>query len=542
MKSISVQYQELKEGRITQHQFLRNARMLFPNFVTNHNSFDDSVKILKSKGLLNEGDAVKGTPDKAPSYDYPTQPGKYKKVVQKPEVDEQDGIYPATTLTDIPKEEVSKPIKSKNRPDGLEPAKDKDKKNEMKKIRIVKESKKRLTEAEQAKLKMSLGSVRKGGKWVLQYDIIDPNGEKRKIDFEIDKGKNIEKPGYGTAAYEAVLKGQDDKYNYNVNAQVVEKGADKPDIVVDEKSFKVASINENQVTAKQIQNKYNEMFGRNPQTTFADVAKALGVSESEIAIALFSPDLSKNLREDDDAAFNAMIEKAMEEEEAEKAIKSGFGIQDPLEEEVDVNNTPDEQALIKKLQQNPSLLQALKLIGMAAELDGSFNTLLNAMGLKNISKQQILAATRKALDANNSKDSNFTSKSTEKKSPSMNPIDAARRALPNTISSGASDLGKSSNRLRETIKKMVNKVMDEYEKGDESDKAPKVSQAINIVVNDVIDSIESNDIDLEFKSKDVEDILNNFQDKIGYRYSDEQFETIIDKAIEKLKEKRYNIK
>ena len=284
------------------------------------------------------------------------------------------------------------------------------------------------------------------------------------------------------------------------------------------------------------------MFGRNPQTTFADVAKALGVSESEIAIALFSPDLSKNLREDDDAAFNAMIEKAMEEEEAEKAIKSGFGIQDPLEEEVDVNNTPDEQALIKKLQQNPSLLQALKLIGMAAELDGSFNTLLNAMGLKNISKQQILAATRKALDANNSKDSNFTSKSTEKKSPSMNPIDAARRALPNTISSGASDLGKSSNRLRETIKKMVNKVMDEYEKGDESDKAPKVSQAINIVVNDVIDSIESNDIDLEFKSKDVEDILNNFQDKIGYRYSDEQFETIIDKAIEKLKEKRYNIK
>ena len=147
MKSISVQYQELKEGKLTQHQFLRNARMMFPNFVTNHNSFDDSVKILKNKGLLNEGNAVKGTPDKAPTYDYPTQPGKYMKVVQEPEVDEQDGIYPATTVTDIPKEEVSKPIKSKTRPDGLEPIKDKDTKNEMKKIRIVKESKKNLTEA-----------------------------------------------------------------------------------------------------------------------------------------------------------------------------------------------------------------------------------------------------------------------------------------------------------------------------------------------------------------------------------------------------------
>jgi hypothetical protein len=313
MKSISVQYQELKENKISKHQFLRNARMMFPNFVTNHNSFDDSVKILKNKGLLNEGDAVKGTPDKAPSYDYPTQPGKYMKVVQEPEVDEQDGIYPATTLTDIPKEEVSKPIKSKNRPDGLEPAKDKDKKNEMKKIRIVKESKKKLTENQ------------------------------------------------------------------------------------------------------------------------------------------------------DDAAFDAMIKKAMEEEEAEKAIKSGFGIYDPNEDKKPF---------------------------------------------------------RPKLDLGKSSEKFFS----QFRSP------------------GASGPGQSSNGLRETIKKMVNKVMDEYEKGDESDKAPKVSQAINIVVNDVIDSIESNDIDLEFKSKDVEDILNNFQDTIGYRYSDEQFETIIDKAIEKLKEKRYNIK
>jgi len=139
MKNISGQYQELLEGKMTQAQFLRNARAMFPNYVTNHNSFQDSVTILKQKGMLVEGDAVKGTPDKTPEYDYPTQPGKYKKVVQKPEVDEQDGIYPATTLTDIPKEEVSKPIKSKTRPDGLEDIKNNDTKNEMKKVKVVKE-------------------------------------------------------------------------------------------------------------------------------------------------------------------------------------------------------------------------------------------------------------------------------------------------------------------------------------------------------------------------------------------------------------------
>jgi len=138
MKNISLQYQDLQEGKMTRHQFLRNARMMFPNHVTQFNSFEDSVTILKSRGLLNEGNAVKGTPDKAPEYDYPTQPGKYMKVVQEPEVDEQDGIYPATTVTDIPKEEVSKPVKDKS--DGLEPIKPHDKKNEMKKIRIVKEN------------------------------------------------------------------------------------------------------------------------------------------------------------------------------------------------------------------------------------------------------------------------------------------------------------------------------------------------------------------------------------------------------------------
>jgi len=139
MKNISGQYQELLEGKMTQAQFLRNARAMFPNYVTNHNSFQDSVTILKQKGMLVEGDAVKGTPDKTPEYDYPTQPGKYKKVVQEPEVDEQDGIYPATTLTDIPKEEVCKPIKSKTRPDGLEDIKNNDTKNEMKKVKVVKE-------------------------------------------------------------------------------------------------------------------------------------------------------------------------------------------------------------------------------------------------------------------------------------------------------------------------------------------------------------------------------------------------------------------
>jgi len=166
---------------MNRHQFLRNARMMFPNHVTQFNSFEDSVKILKSKGLLNEGNAVKGTPDKAPTYDYPTQPGKYKKVIQEPEVDEQDGIYPATTLTDIPKEEVSKPVGDNS--DGLEPIKPHDTKNELKKVKIVKESKKNISEDQDTK------ELKIRGKIVKNYK---QNGDKS-YSVEFEDGTKIDR-------------------------------------------------------------------------------------------------------------------------------------------------------------------------------------------------------------------------------------------------------------------------------------------------------------------------------------------------------------
>ena len=170
MKNISTQYQELKEGKMTQHQFLRNARMMFPNFVTNHNSFNDSVAILKTKGLLSEGDAVKGTPDKEPTYESPTPDDKikYKKVEQSPEVDEQDGIYPATSVKDVPKKEKTyKKVKITS--DGLETIKDNDTKNELKKVKVVKEN---LGQNE-------ISSIHPEGRfWVVTYRTADGTKEK----------------------------------------------------------------------------------------------------------------------------------------------------------------------------------------------------------------------------------------------------------------------------------------------------------------------------------------------------------------------------
>jgi hypothetical protein len=56
MKSIKQQYIDLKEGRMSQANFMRNLRMTFPNLVTNVTSFNDSVKILRNKGILAESE------------------------------------------------------------------------------------------------------------------------------------------------------------------------------------------------------------------------------------------------------------------------------------------------------------------------------------------------------------------------------------------------------------------------------------------------------------------------------------------------------
>jgi hypothetical protein len=56
LKSIKQQYIDLTEGNMSQANFMRNLRMMMPQYITNVTSFNDSVKILKNKGILSEAD------------------------------------------------------------------------------------------------------------------------------------------------------------------------------------------------------------------------------------------------------------------------------------------------------------------------------------------------------------------------------------------------------------------------------------------------------------------------------------------------------
>ena len=63
MKSIANQYRDLKEGKMSQQNFMRNLRMTMPQFVTNVTSFNDAVRILKNKSILTEN----ANPESQPS-------------------------------------------------------------------------------------------------------------------------------------------------------------------------------------------------------------------------------------------------------------------------------------------------------------------------------------------------------------------------------------------------------------------------------------------------------------------------------------------
>jgi hypothetical protein len=56
MKSIKQQYIDLREGNMSQANFMRNIRMSLPQYISNVTSYNDSVKILRNKGILSEAD------------------------------------------------------------------------------------------------------------------------------------------------------------------------------------------------------------------------------------------------------------------------------------------------------------------------------------------------------------------------------------------------------------------------------------------------------------------------------------------------------
>ena len=55
MKTLQDQYTLIKEGKGNKDHFLKQAKQLFPEYITPGNDYDSATRILKNKGILSEG-------------------------------------------------------------------------------------------------------------------------------------------------------------------------------------------------------------------------------------------------------------------------------------------------------------------------------------------------------------------------------------------------------------------------------------------------------------------------------------------------------
>jgi len=271
MKSIANQYRDLKEGKMSQANFMRNLRMSMPQ-VTNVMSFGDAVKVLKNKGIITESyDNQVGQ-----SFDLDVKSERGDGSVQNYQlknvklVNANGRIFEkpdGTTVTLAPSDKYTSTkvdTTTENNEYSIPEVADKEKDNRYNSL----VSTNRGEDKEWAKLSRDEKEKMMYADTDSDLANLDPNevgglGRHQNLSKGIDDNSDAE--------FDAILKQLEDEMDGEV--------AVKSD-VLDE------PLEEVELTPQQIVAKYNEMFGKNPQTTFVDVAKALNVDEKAVAGAL----------------------------------------------------------------------------------------------------------------------------------------------------------------------------------------------------------------------------------------------------------------
>jgi hypothetical protein len=93
------------------------------------------------------------------------------------------------------------------------------------------------------------------------------------------------------------------------------------------------NVNEASLKPEDIQRKYNEMFGKNPSTKFADVAKALGRPEEEVTMAFMGVNLPKLEEAEEDNVYGSFDSEQWYNKKTNTPFKGNFADFD--EEEFD---------------------------------------------------------------------------------------------------------------------------------------------------------------------------------------------------------------
>ena len=295
MKSIANQYRDLREGKMTQSNFMRNLRMTMPQYITNVTSFNDAVKILRNKSILTEAEINELSPqtkynaamkavDKSYMSDNPSDIDRKKAIRQGNKfVSEIDPVLKKAVEDFGNSLGFNTKIEKGGTGNKLEPI-----------IQILMGKELR---APEIKVTIKKGTDKiEGG-----YNLPDEAAERRlgnlikqiqqkELDVELKEGYADEAPSY----------------DYNGKKLYVDNQSGEPDAP----GGTVSLYDEND----------NEYTG------------IISSIDREGMIFVDEESIKPVAGGEDEDEMSDLIRRIGQEEEEEKAIKGGFGIQDPLEE------------------------------------------------------------------------------------------------------------------------------------------------------------------------------------------------------------------
>ena len=284
MKSIANQYLDLKEGRMSQFNFMRSLRMTMPQYITNVTSFNDAVKILRNKAILSEADINELSPQT-----------KYNAAMKA-----VDRIKAASGTSSS---EYTKAIRQGNK--------------------FIEEINPVLKNAVEDFGK-SLGFDTRIEKSTTgtQYEPI----------VQIRMGRDIREP-----QIKVIITKDADRIEGSLPDEAAERRLSNLIKQIQQKELNVelreSDLNRN-VELGRVEDDFKQLLakGYSYSEALELIAQNTGMDPDELESMLPQDAVDIEGYEDEDDELDAIINRMGGEEEAEKAIKGGFGIQDPLEE------------------------------------------------------------------------------------------------------------------------------------------------------------------------------------------------------------------
>jgi len=504
MKSIQNQYNDLKEGKMSQANFMRNLRMTMPQYVTNITSFKDSVRILKNKGLLHESYGGFDQEEIVDEMNMEVKPeesndAEFDAILKQLEDEMAGEIAVKSDVLDEPLEEDEQLNEGKGKelhPNLIHPG-------ELRMgIRVEMEH----TDDIDVAKKIALDHIAENPYYYTALKlsgIESPTKPKEKAKKEVKSRKKKE-------AVELIDKAnqmQKVKMPKTVKESLNEADPKDPINTPDEKNVKRAKdLSTTLVNSLKRINSVTELDGLFEivlnATSLKNIPKAaiIGALRSILDRTPGSSFTSILVDETPPAPTSPTTPSSKVAGNIFGTSKTGGGERGIQEAEMPTEDKIEAE-LSNALSQMPTTKRILKKVDLPQEVNGTIKAVIDRTNLKNIPDSVIMAAMRKIL--------------ADQPGPSFTAqyADNANIGKPNP------SLGKT---LEEKLRSMVREIL--------AKEAPSKKNAASEITAKAVDYIDdyNEGESKEYKKKWLENVFDSYEDKVGRRFDDSVFEDVID--------------